>query len=42
MQTFKIEIQEYLSRIIELEAKNIDDAIFKVKELYQKESSWKK
>ena len=37
MQTFKIEIQEFLSRIIEVEAENIDEAISKTKEIYQKE-----
>jgi len=37
METFKIEIQEFLSRIIEIQAENIDDAIIKAKELYQKE-----
>jgi len=37
METFKIEIQEFLSRIVEIEAENIDEAISKVKELYHKE-----
>lgn len=37
MKTFKIEIQEYLSRIIEIEALDIDKAIAKVKEMYRKE-----
>lgn len=37
METFKIEVQEFLSRIIEVEAENIHKAISKVKELYQKE-----
>ncbi len=37
METFKIEIQEFLSRIIEVEAENIDEAISKTKEVYQKE-----
>ena len=37
METFKIEIQEFLSRIIEVEAENIDEAISKTKEIYQKE-----
>ena len=31
METFKIEIQEFLSRIIEVEAENIDEAISKNK-----------
>lgn len=34
---FKIEIQEFLSRIIEVQAENKDDAIIKVKEMYRKE-----
>lgn len=34
MKTFKIEIQEFLSKIIEVEASNIDEAIKNVKELY--------
>ena len=37
METSKIEIQEFLSRIIEVEAENIDEAISKTKEIYQKE-----
>ena len=37
MEKFKIEIQEFLSRIIEVEAENIDEAISKAKEIYQKE-----
>lgn len=37
METFKIEIQEFLSRIIEVEAENIDEAISKTKENYQNE-----
>ncbi len=37
METFKIEVQEFLSRIIEIEAKNIDEAISKVKDMYQNE-----
>ena len=37
MDTFKIEVQEVLSRIIEIEAKNIDEAISKVKDMYQNE-----
>ncbi|MFV0531432.1 MAG: DpnD/PcfM family protein [Flavobacteriales bacterium] len=37
METFKIEIQEFLSKTIEVEAKNIDEAISKIKEMYQKE-----
>ena len=35
METFKIEIQEFLSRIIEVEAENIDEAISKTKELVE-------
>jgi hypothetical protein len=37
METFKIEVQEFLSRIVEIEAKNIDEAISKVKDMYQNE-----
>lgn len=37
METFKIEVQEFLSRIVEIEAKNMDEAITRVKEMYQKE-----
>ena len=37
MKTFKFEIQEILSRIIEVEAKNEDEAYLKVKEMYNKE-----
>jgi hypothetical protein len=37
MQTFKIEIQEFLSRIIEVEAETKDKAISKVRELYRNE-----
>lgn len=37
METFKIEIQEFLSRIIEVEAEHIDEAISKVKRMYQRE-----
>lgn len=34
MKKFNIEIQEFLSRIIEIEAENIEDAILKVKKMY--------
>jgi hypothetical protein len=37
METFKIEIQEFLSRIIEVEAETKDEAISKVRELYRME-----
>ncbi len=37
MKTFEFEIQELLSRIIEVEAQNEDEAYLKVKEMYQKE-----
>lgn len=37
MKIFEIEIQEYLSRVISIEAVNHDDAISKVKEKYRKE-----
>lgn len=35
METFKVEIQELLSRIIEVEAENVDEAISKIKETYK-------
>ena len=37
MKTFKIEIQEFLSKIVEIEAENINEAISKVKSKYRKE-----
>ena len=37
MQTFKIEIREFLSRIVEVEASNSEEAILKVNELYRNE-----
>jgi hypothetical protein len=37
MKTFKIEIQEFFSEIIEIEASNVEDAISKVREMYRKE-----
>lgn len=37
METFKVEIQEFLSRIIEIEAENIDEAVSKAKQMYQNE-----
>lgn len=37
METFKIEIQELLSRIVEVEANSIEEAISKVREMYRKE-----
>lgn len=37
METFKIEIQEFLSRIIEVEAESSDEAISKVREMYRNE-----
>lgn len=37
MEIFKIEIQEFLSRIIEVEAENLDEAISMAKEMYNKE-----
>ena len=37
METFKIEIQEFLSKIIEVDAADKEEAILKVKEMYQKE-----
>jgi hypothetical protein len=37
METFKIEVKETLSRIVEIEANSKDDAYFKVREMYIKE-----
>ena len=37
METFKIEIQEFLSKIIEVKADNIEEAVLKVKKLYKDE-----
>ncbi len=37
MEIFKIEIQEFLSRIVEVEANSSDEADSKVREMYRKE-----
>ena len=37
METFKIEIQEFLARVIEVEANNIQEAFSKVNKQYKKE-----
>ena len=37
MQKYQVEINETLSRIIEVEAENENDAVSKIKELYRKE-----
>ena len=37
MEKFKIEIKEFLSRIIEVEALDIEQAIIEVKKMYDKE-----
>lgn len=37
MEIFKIEVQELLSRTIEVEAQNIEDAIDKVHQMYKSE-----
>lgn len=37
MEKFKIEIKETLSKIIEVEADNVGDAIYKTKKMYQEE-----
>lgn len=37
METFKIEIQEFLSEIVEVEASNVEEAVSKVKEMYRNE-----
>lgn len=36
METFKIEVQEVLSRIVEVEAKSVEDAVDQVYEQYKK------
>ena len=35
MKTFKIEVQEFLSRIVEVEANSKDEAVSLVRKLYQ-------
>ena len=35
METFKVEIQEFLSRIVDIEANSIDEALDKVNQLYR-------
>ena len=37
MKTFEFETQEFLSRIVKVEAENENEAYLKVKEMYQKE-----
>ena len=37
MQKYQVEINETLSRIIEVEAENENDAVSKIKDLYRKE-----
>lgn len=37
MEVFKFEVKEYLSRIVDVEAENIDEALSKVKALYRNE-----
>lgn len=37
MELFKIEVQEFLSKIVEIEAENAEDAISKVREMYRNE-----
>jgi DpnD/PcfM-like protein len=36
METFKIEVQEFLSRVVEVEAKSINEAISKINAQYEK------
>ena len=36
METFKIEIQEFLARVVEVQAENISEAFSKVDEQYKK------
>ena len=40
METFKIEIQEFLSRIMEVEAETKDEEISKVRQLYKKRRNY--
>lgn len=35
METFKIEIREYLAKILEIEAESSEEALLKVKEMYR-------
>ena len=37
MELFKIEIREFLSEIVEIEAENTEDAISKVRKMYRNE-----
>ena len=37
METFKIEVKETLSRIIEIEANSADEEFSKIQDLYKKE-----
>lgn len=37
METFKIEVKETLSRVIEIEANSADEAFSKIQDLYEKE-----
>ena len=37
METFKIEVREFLSRIIEIEASSGEEAVSKVKSMYKNE-----
>ncbi|HRN92091.1 MAG TPA: DpnD/PcfM family protein [Ferruginibacter sp.] len=37
METFKIEVKETLSRIIEIQANSMDEAYYRVREMYSKE-----
>lgn len=37
METFKIEVKETLSKIIEIEANSNEEAILKIKDLYNKQ-----
>lgn len=37
METFKVEIKEKLSKIIEIESNSVEDAILEVEKLYKSE-----
>jgi hypothetical protein len=40
METFKIEVQELLSRTIDIKAQNIEEAIVKANQMYNSEETF--
>lgn len=40
METFKIEVKETLSRIIEIQAESKEDALLRIEELYKNKKSY--